>query len=66
MVAGSSRFLVNYVGGPRIGSCVCRTVDHIEPISRLPNFSESFDAVGPLRLDCQMMHDDPEKGSKDH
>ena len=30
----------------------------IEPISRLPNFSEGFDAVGPLRLDCQIMHDD--------
>ena len=45
----------------------------IEPISppyhrfaRLPNFSESFDAFGPLRLDCQMMHDDPGKMSKDH
>ena len=25
---GSSLFLVNYVGNPRIGSCVCRTVDH--------------------------------------
>ena len=61
VVAGSSRFLANYVGNPRIGSCVCRTVDHGT------NFPRPIDLQDfQICLDCQMMHDDPERMSRDH
>ena len=56
----SSLFSANYVGNPGLGLAPVSVGQlTIEPISRLPNFSEGFDAVGPLRLDCQIMHDDP-------
>ena len=61
VVAGSSQFSANYVGNPRIGSCVCRTVDQRTDFPR--NIGLQDFQICP---DCQMMHDDPERISKDH